>query len=94
MIHLYQKQKISNDWSKVITCRGIFGGRDKEVGSLYHAYCEFCGDIFEDCAIYKKENEKCTRKIGWIIGNTKETKYIAVCPMCKSIKEKGYEDEY
>lgn len=81
---LVVEARLSGDWSKVIARRGIFWGRDKEVGSSYHAYCEFCGDLFEDCAIYKKENEKCARKIGWIIGNTKETKYIAVCPKCKA----------
>ena len=71
------------DYSKVQMCRGIAWGKDKETGNLYHAYCEFCGDLFEDATQYKKDCEQYARKRGWIIGNTKETRDIAICPKCK-----------
>lgn len=75
-------QKTGN-YENVKSTRGIMWERDKEIGSLYHAYCEFCGSLFEDCAHYKKDCVKEATKKGWIIGNTKETKNIAVCPSCK-----------
>lgn len=86
---ILQEARKTMDYSKVQMCRGISWGKDKESGNLYHAYCEFCGDLFEDATQYKKDCEQYARKRGWIIGNTKETRDIAICPKCKEkiIKE-------
>lgn len=89
---ILKKARETNNYSKVQMCRGISWGRDKETGNLYHAYCEFCGRLFEDGATYKNSCEKYARKKGWIIGNTKETRDIAVCPLCKEKVKKEIED--
>jgi hypothetical protein len=84
ILEIALKEYIKNE--KIIenknVCRGVFWGKDKEVGNLYHAYCEFCGNLFEDATDTKKECEKKANEEGWIIGKTKETKNIAICPNC------------
>ena len=73
----------TTDYTKVQMNRGVTSWKNKEKGNSYTAYCEFCGNLFEKFTHYKKDYMKDAKKEGWIIGNTKETKNLAVCPNCK-----------
>lgn len=83
---LLQAQKLRDEHNKLAV--GILWGKDKDVGNLYHAYCEFCSDCFVDGAQYKSDCESYARKHGWIIGRGKYSD-IAICPKCiLNLKEK------
>ncbi len=85
-LNLIEARK-TEDYSNVISNRGIFWWKNKEKKNIYEVSCEFCGNSFEYITRYKKIGEDIVRKNGWIIGNIKINNFdlrgIAICPNCK-----------